>query len=264
MSPAAATAPMVFFGHGSPMNAIDDSQLTRAWSRIGLDVAPSTRAILCVSAHWLTRGSAVTAMDRPKTIHDFGAFPQALFNVQYPAPGSPALAERVRALLAPVPVALDTRAWGLDHGAWSVLVHAFPRADVPVVQLSLDVSLSPEQHYEVGRRLAPLREEGVLIVGTGNVVHNLGAMDWSLTAPPYDWAQRFHDHICAAIRDDRPRAVIDYAGQGQDARLSVPSPDHFWPLLYVLGARLPGDRVRFENAFVQHASLSMVSMVFEA
>lgn len=262
MNKPAQRMPLVFFGHGSPMNAIDDNAVTRDWQAIGRQL-PRPRAILCVSAHWLTRGTAVTAMPAPKTIHDFGAFPQALFDVRYPAPGDPALAERIRTLLAPLPVTLDQNNWGLDHGCWSVLVHAYAAADIPVVQLSMDVDLRPAQRFELGQRLAALREEGVLIIGTGNIVHNLPRMDWSSPdSPPYPWAKRFHDYICTAVREDRPQHVIEFASQGEDARLAAPTPDHFWPLLYILGARAPSEPVRLESDYLQHSSLSMVSMVF--
>lgn len=262
MSAQPARMPMVFFGHGSPMNALEDNAVTRVWRGIGSGL-PKPKAILCVSAHWLTRGTGVTAMPRPKTIHDFGAFPKALFDKQYPAPGSPGLAMQVRDRLAPLPVVLDEREWGLDHGTWSVLVHAYPAADVPVVQLSMDVGHVNAQRFEIGQRLAGLREQGVLIVGSGNVVHNLMRMDWrSPDSAPYPWAGRFHDYIHDAVRDDRPQDVIGYESQGEAAQLSVPTPDHFWPLLYVLGARAQDEPVRFENAFVQHGSLSMMTMVF--
>ncbi len=259
---SATLMPMVFFGHGSPMNALEDNAVTRTWQRIGAEL-PRPRAILCVSAHWLTRGTGVTAMPAPKTIHDFGAFPQALFDVRYPAPGDPALAARVGELLAPLPVVLDRQSWGFDHGCWSVLVHAYARADVPVIQLSMDVDHGPRQRYEIGQRLAQMRQEGVLIVGTGNIVHNLPRMDWgSPDVPAYDWAQRFHDYICNAVRGDRPREVIEFASQGEDARLAAPTPDHFWPLLYVLGARQPGEPGRLECNTVPHGSLSRVWMVW--
>lgn len=257
-----ATMPAVFFGHGSPMNAIERNASTASWERIGRAIAPRPQAILCISAHWCTRGTGVTAMARPRTIHDFGAFPRELFAVQYPAPGSPALAARVRELLAPLAVVPDQQ-WGLDHGTWSVLVKAYPEADIPVVQLSMDVALPPARHYEIGRRLAPLREEGVLIAGSGNVVHNLGRMNWDPATPPYPWAQRFHDYVRTAIAEDTPQRVVDYLSQGEDAALAVPSPDHYWPLLYVLGARRPADRVRFEVDAVEHGSLSMLSVVLE-
>jgi 4,5-DOPA dioxygenase extradiol len=253
--------PVVFFGHGSPMIALETNDTTRAWARIA-DAIGKPRAILMISAHWLTRGLAVTAMERPKTIHDFGRFPQALFDVQYPAPGDPALAARVRDLLAPTPVIADTTEWGLDHGAWSVLCKAYPGADVPVVQLGMDASRPPAWHYEIGRKLAPLRDEGVLIVGSGNIVHNLGVMNWSARdGGEYDWAVRFNDAIRQAIAGDTPEAVVNYTAQGQDAALSVPNPDHYWPLLYVLGARSADDKVAFGPDHIEHGSLSMTTVV---
>lgn len=253
--------PVVFFGHGSPMIALETNDITKTWKAMGESFG-KPKAILCVSAHWLTRGVGVTAMTAPRTIHDFGSsFPQALFDVQYPAPGSPELAARVRDLLAPQPVSLDYKAWGLDHGTWSVLSKAYPKADVPVVQLSMDASKPPEWHFELAKRLAPLRDEGVLIVGTGNIVHNLPAMDWGQRhCAPYDWSLRFNDYIKQAIVDDAPERVVDFASQGQDASRSVPTPDHFWPLLYVLGARLPGDTVSFAPDHIEHGSLSMTSV----
>jgi 4,5-DOPA dioxygenase extradiol len=253
--------PVIFFGHGSPMIALETNDTTRAWKAIG-DAVGKPKAILCVSAHWLTRGVAVTAMPRPRTIHDFGAsFPKALFEQQYPAPGSPELATRVREVLSPTAVALDEGGWGLDHGTWSVLGKAFPDADVPVVQLSMDAAKPPAWHFEIGQRLAPLRDEGVLIIGTGNIVHNLPAMDWgNRHCAPYDWSRRFNDYIKTAIAEDAPERVIGFEGLGDDARRSVPTPDHYWPLLYVLGARLPGDTVRFTPDHIEHGSLSMTSV----
>lgn len=253
--------PVIFFGHGSPMIALETNDTTRTWKAMG-DAVGKPKAILCVSAHWLTRGIAVTAMTRPRTIHDFGAsFPKALFDQQYPAPGSPELAARVREVLSPTPVTLDEQAWGLDHGTWSVLGKAFPDADVPVVQLSMDAAKPPAWHYEVGQRLAPLRDEGVLIVGTGNIVHNLSAMDWGdRHCAPYDWSQRFNDYIKAAITEDAAERAVDFESQGQDAKRSVPTPDHYWPLLYVLGARLPGDVATFAPDHIEHGSLSMTSV----
>ena len=257
--------PVIFFGHGSPMIALESNETTRTWRAMGA-AAGKPKAILCVSAHWLTRGVAVTAMARPRTIHDFGAsFPQALFDQQYPAPGSPELAGRVRDILAPIPVALDDSSWGLDHGTWSVLGNAFPDADVPVVQLSMDAAKPPSWHFEIGRRLAPLRDEGVLIVGTGNIVHNLPAMNWGdRNCAPYDWSRRFNDYIKTAIVEDAPERAIGFESQGQDAQRSVPTPDHYWPLLYVLGARLPGDVPTFAPDHIEHGSLSMTSVTLAA
>ncbi|AHE53409.1 4,5-DOPA dioxygenase extradiol [Sphingomonas sanxanigenens] len=255
--------PVIFFGHGSPMVALEKSAVTRTWNAIAGRVG-KPKAILCISAHWLTRGTAVTAMPQPRTIHDFGAFPQALFDVQYPAPGDPELAGRVRALLSPMSVTID-QGWGLDHGTWSVLVHAYPEADVPVVQLGMDVGKSPADHWAVGRLLRPLRDEGVLIIGTGNIVHNLPAMDWgNPDAPAYPWAERFNTTMVDAIAEDRPEVVIDFAAMGEAAKLSVPTPDHFWPLLYVLGARHEGEAAEFQPNFIHHKSLSMTSVLIGA
>ena len=256
--------PIVFFGHGSPMIALETSAVTQSWAETAQAIG-KPKAILCISAHWMTRGTAVTAMVKPKTIHDFGAFPQALFDMQYPAPGSPELARRVQSVLAPTPVALDLAQWGLDHGTWSVLCKAYPAADVPVVQLSMDATKPPAWHYELGKKLAPLRDEGILIVGTGNIVHNLPAMDWSdQMRPAYDWAARFNDYIRVAIAEDAPERAVDYQRMGHDAVLSVPTPEHYWPLLYVLGAKLAGDRPLFGPDHIEHGSLSMTSVVLDA
>jgi len=253
--------PIIFFGHGSPAIALETSAVTKAWRAMALS-APRPKAILCISAHWLTRGTAVTAMARPKTIHDFGAFAPELFEVQYPAPGAPDLARRVQALLAPLPVMLDMSEWGLDHGAWSVLIKAFPDADVPVVQLSMDAAKPPEWHYALGQRLAPLRDEGVLIVGSGNTVHNLSAMSRNERyGAAYDWATRFSDHVRDAVVHDTPDKLIAYADQGRDAPLSQPSPDHYWPLLYAAGARLPGDTVKTPVDHIEFKSIGMTSFV---
>ena len=257
--------PVIFFGHGSPMIALETNDTTRAWKAMG-DAVGKPKAILCVSAHWQTRGIAVTAMTKPRTIHDFGAsFPKALFDQQYPAPGSPELAARVAEVLSPTPVAMDQQAWGLDHGTWSVLGKAFPDADVPVVQLSMDATKPPAWHFEIGQRLTPLRDEGVLIVGTGNIVHNLPAMDWGdRHCAPYDWSQRFNEYIKTAIAEDAPQRAVDFASLGQDATRSVPTPEHYWPLLYVLGARLPGDTATFAPDHIEHGSLSMTSVTLAA
>lgn len=256
-----APFPAIFVGHGSPMVALERSDVTRTWRRIAEEIG-RPRAILTVSAHWLTQGTAVTAMPRPRTIHDFGAsFPQALFDVRYPAPGDPKLAGRVRDLFGPLPVTMDT-GWGLDHGTWSVLVHMYPDADVPVVQLGMDLDITPQARFDIGRTLRPLREEGVLILGTGNIVHNLREMDWhNPGVAPYSWSQRFNDHVRAAILEDMPQRVIDFEELGNDARLAAPTPDHFWPLLYVLGARHEGEAVRLDPDFIHHGSLGMTSVL---
>jgi 4,5-DOPA dioxygenase extradiol len=254
-----ARMPAVFFGHGSPMNTLEQNRYTDAWRHIGASV-PKPKAILCISAHWMTRGTAVTAMDKPRTIHDFGGFPQALFEVQYPAPGDPALAARVTELLAPADIQLD-RSWGLDHGTWSVLAHAFPAADVPVVQLSLDASLSPKSHYELAARLAPLRAEGVLIVGSGNVVHNLGRMQWAEDTTPYDWATRFNDQVRGWLLARDHRALIDFASLGDAARLSVPTPEHYLPLLYISAQQGENEPVSLPVDGIKYGSIGMLTAV---
>ncbi len=251
--------PVVFFGHGSPANAISDNLATRTWARLARAIG-RPKAILSVSAHWSTDGTAVTAMAAPRTIHDFGrSLPAPLFDVQYPAPGSPALAGRIQSLLKPANVRLDN-SWGLDHGTWSVLVKAYPQADVPVVQLSMDMNAPHAVHFELGTRLRPLRDEGVLIIGTGNIVHNLGRMEWDPTAAPYDWAVRFHQYIKNAIVENDSARIVGYESFGGDAALAVPDPYHFWPLLYVLGARMDGDVLRIEPDFIEYKSLSMSSV----
>jgi 4,5-DOPA dioxygenase extradiol len=257
-----ARMPAVFFGHGSPMNTLEHNRYTDAWRRIGASL-PKPKAILCVSAHWMTRGTAVTAMDKPRTIHDFGGFPQALYEVQYPAPGDPALAARVREWLAPVDVQLD-RSWGLDHGTWSVLAHVFPAADVPVVQLSLDATLPPSAHYELATRLAHLRDEGVLIVGSGNVVHNLGRMQWAEDATPYDWATRFNEQVRDWLLARNHQALINFNALGDHARLSVPTPEHYLPLLYVIAQQDDADKVSLPVDGIEYGSIGMLTMVVGA
>jgi 4,5-DOPA dioxygenase extradiol len=252
--------PSIFFGHGNPMYALESNKYTAAWEAVGASL-PRPAAILSVSAHWYIRGCRVTAMARPRTIHDFGGFPRALFEVQYPAPGSPTLARRVRDLLAPlVDARLDDdekQGWGLDHGTWSVLVHAFPEADVPVVQLSIDAMQSPAWHYALAQRLAPLRDEGVLVIGSGNIVHNLGRLTWAADTPPHDWAQRFSDWVYGHVAAGRHAPLIDYLSAGDDARLSAPTPDHYLPLLYVLALQQPGEPVGFPVAGIDMGAIDM-------
>jgi 4,5-DOPA dioxygenase extradiol len=224
--------PAAFFGHGSPMNALQENACTRAWRDIGRAV-PRPRAILMVSAHWFVGTTAVTAMAQPRTIHDFHGFPAALFEVQYPAPGYPALAEEVADLVKPVSVGSDREGWGLDHGTWSVLRHAFPAADIPVVQLSINSAMPPAFHFELGTRLAELRSRGILIAGSGNVVHNLRAMDWQRPHAAFDWAVRFNDHV-ASVMSERPADALSLLLH-PDYRLAAPTPEHFLPLLYLAG-----------------------------
>ncbi len=250
--------PVLFLGHGSPMNAIEDNPWRRAWAEAGRRL-PRPKAILCVSAHWETRGAAaVSASPAPTTIHDFGGFPQALFDVQYPAPGDPALAERVGELLAPDQV-VQHPSRGLDHGAWSVLYPMYPDADVPVVQLSLDRGRPNAWHYDVVRRLRPLRDEGVLIVGSGDIVHNLRDVDWRGGATP-EWAPRFNAAAKALIESHDHAPLIDWQGLGPDAAASINSAEHYLPLLYSLGAGEAGEPVSFFNDDV-FAGISMTSIV---
>jgi len=252
--------PVLFLAHGSPMMAIEDDAFTRFLSALGRRL-PRPKAVLCVSAHWLTRGTAATGMKKPRTIHDFGGFPQALYEVAYPAPGDPALAQRVRALLGPE-TAIDDEEWGFDHGAWSVLKHLYPKADVPVVQLGIDYGAPARRHFEIGARLSALRDEGVLIMGSGNVVHNLRRMSRGEDAPAFSWALDFSRHV-------RERAVAgDFAALLADpssvpgGRESVPTPDHYDPLLYALGAAAEGEKAEVLYDAIQNASVSMLSLAF--
>lgn len=254
-----ADLPAIFFGHGNPMNAVTSNVYTEAWRRIG-EQTPRPAAILAISAHWYVPGTGVTVATAPRTLHDFGGFPEELYRVRYPAPGDPALARRVQKMLAPLPVALD-ETWGLDHGTWSVLRHAYPLADIPVVQLAIDETRPPQFHYDVGRRLAPLRAEGVLLFGSGNIVHNLHAYAWGRHAPePYDWAVRFEAEARERLVAAEDDALIDYERLGRDALLSIPTPDHYLPLLYVIGARQAGDTVTFPVEGVDGGSISMLAV----
>jgi 4,5-DOPA dioxygenase extradiol len=251
--------PTIFFGHGNPMNAIEQNAYTEAWARIGKTI-PKPKAIVMVSAHWYLPATLVTAMEKPRTIHDFGGFPRPLYEVTYPAPGDPALARRVQSLLAPVEVGLDDR-WGLDHGTWSVLAHVYPQADVPVVQLSIDETQPASFHYELGKRLGALRDEGILIAGSGNLIHNLHAYAWGRhPVEPFDWALRFEAQARALIESADHRPLIDYESLGRDAMLSAPTPDHYLPLLYVLGARRQGEEATFPIEGIDGGSVSMLAV----
>ncbi|MGE5284392.1 MAG: 4,5-DOPA dioxygenase extradiol [Actinomycetota bacterium] len=251
--------PAVFIGHGNPMNAMLDNAFTRGWAAIGADI-PRPNAILSVSAHWYIPGTSVTSMPAPRTIHDFGGFPPELYRIRYPAPGDPGLADRVRDLLAPISVTPDEE-WGLDHGTWTVLRHMYPQAGIPVVQLAIDKRQPAKFHFEIGRRLSPLRDEGVLIVGSGNLVHNLHAYAWGRHAvEPYEWAVRFEEKARDLLLagDDGP--LIAYETLGRDAALSIPTPDHYLPLMYVIALRREGDAIRFPVDGVDGGSVSMLAL----
>lgn len=251
--------PAIFFGHGNPMNAVRRNSYTESWERIGAR-AGKPKGILSISAHWYVHGTGVTVSTSPRTIHDFGGFPPELFRVQYPAPGDPQLARRVQRLLTPLPVTLDN-SWGLDHGTWSVLVHAFPKADVPVVQLSLNESEPASFHFDLGKRLAPLRDEGILIVGSGNLVHNLHTYAWGRHMPePYEWAVKFEMEARQIMLADDFKSLINYESLGPEAKLSVPTPDHYLPLLYVIATRQPGESIAFPVEGVDGGSISMLAV----
>ena len=252
-----ARMPVVFAGHGSPMNAIEDNPYSRAWETVGRSL-PRPKAILCVSAHWETRGVQVTAMERPQTIYDFYGFPRPLYQVQYPAPGSPELAAAVQQTVTSTPVGLDTQ-WGLDHGAWSVLRRMFPAADIPVIQFSLEVNRPPAYHYALGQELRRLRQQGVLILGSGNIVHNLRMIQWEGGA--YDWALEFDQRLRQLIESGDDQAVVNYDQLGAAARLAIPTNEHFLPLLYILGLRHPADEVQFFADEVVMGSISMRGVI---
>jgi len=253
--------PAIFFGHGNPMNAVSKNVYTDAWKAVGTSI-PRPRAILAVSAHWYIPGCAVTVNAAPPTIHDFGGFPRELYEVNYPAPGSPALARRVREILSPLPVKRD-ESWGIDHGTWSVLTHVFPQADIPVVQLAIDERQPPSFHYELGKRLAPLRAEGVLVIGSGNLVHNLHAYAWGrVGVDAYDWASQFELQVRELLLAGDDASIVAYERLGRDAMLSIPTPDHFLPLLYVLGLRRKDDPISFPVEGMDGGSVSMLTVRF--
>lgn len=254
-------APVLFIGHGSPMNALPGGAMSAAWAAMGRALGKPS-AVLVVSAHWETDGVAVTAMPRPRTIHDFRGFPQALFDMRYPAPGSPELAARVAELLAPTPVRADLD-WGLDHGAWSVLAHLFPAADIPVVQLSLDRKLDLAGHADLARRLDPLRDEGVLIIGSGDVVHNLRTFDPARPTGGFDWAVRFNDHIKDRVAAGDLAALIAYRSH-PDAALAAPDFEHFAPLVYAAALRRETDRIEVLTDEIQYGSISMTAFAFSS
>lgn len=254
--------PLFFFGHGSPMNAIEQNQFTKKWNELGKKIT-KPRAILCISAHWETSGTYVTAMDAPKTIHDFGGFPPELYQVNYPAPGNPELAHKITETMKSVPVKSNIH-WGLDHGCWSVVKHLYPEADVPVLQLSIDYTKPPQYHYNLAKELAFLRQKGVLIIGSGNIVHNLRMVAWDKITQPnfaYDWAQEANDKMLNYINDNDFQPLIDYHKQGKAFQLAIPTPEHFLPLLYVLALKGNKESSEIFNNEAVMGSLTMTSVM---
>ena len=253
--------PVLFLGHGSPMNAIEENEFSIGFRNVGKSIT-KPNAILCVSAHWETRGTYITAMEKPKTIHDFGGFPQALFDVQYPAPGNPALAKETKSIIKKTEVGLD-ESWGLDHGCWSVVKNMYPAADVPVIQLSLDYNQTPQYHYELAKELASLRNKGVLIIGSGNMVHNLGMIAWdklNTSDYGYDWAIEANDKMKKYILDNDHQSLINYKSHGKAWELAIPTPDHYLPLLYTLALKEENEKVNFFNDKAVAGSLTMTSV----
>jgi len=253
--------PVLFLGHGSPMNAIEENEFVTGFRNSGKDI-PKPKAILVISAHWETRGTFVTAMDKPRTIHDFGGFPQALFDVQYPAPGSPELANETKSIITKTQVGLDAK-WGLDHGAWSVVKHLYPKADVPVIQMSIDYTQGAQYHYELAKELATLRNKGVLIVGSGNMVHNLGMVAWdklNTDSYGYDWAIEANEKMKKYILSDDHKPLIDFKSQGKAFDLAIPSPEHYLPLIYTLALKEKNEKITLFNDKAVAGSLTMTSV----
>ncbi len=253
--------PVLFIGHGSPMNAIEDNTFSKRWQQMGKEI-PTPKAVVVVSAHWLTKGTMVTAMPNPKTIHDFGGFPQALFDVQYPAPGSPELATEIQKLITNPAVELD-HDWGLDHGTWSVVKHMYPNADIPVLQLSIDYYKPAAYHYELAKQLLALRKKGVLIIGSGNMVHNLRMVAWDKLSEPeygFDWALEMNDIFKNKISNGFHKELIQYEKLHKAATLAIPTPDHYYPLLYILALQTDNDKVEFFNDKAVGGSLTMTSV----
>lgn len=254
--------PVLFIGHGSPMNGIEDNEFSRRWTKIAKEI-PTPTAVLVVSAHWFSKGTKITAMDFPKTIHDFGGFPQALFDVQYNAPGNPDLAMETASLIHSANVELD-HDWGLDHGAWTIVRHMYPDAQIPVLQLSIDYTKGPQYHYDMANEIYALRRKGVLIIGSGNMVHNLRMVAWDKMKEPgygYDWALQMNDTFKQLISDGDYKPLIHYESLGSEARLAIPTPEHYLPLLYSLGLKDSKDKVSFFNDKAVAGSLTMTSVL---
>lgn len=253
--------PALFLGHGSPMNAIEENEFVVGFRRIANEI-PRPRAIVCISAHWETRGTQVTAMPQPKTIHDFGGFPKELYEVQYPAPGDPKLAKEISENARTTEIALDDK-WGLDHGAWSVIKHLYPHADIPVIQISLDYGKTPRQHYELARELADLRNKGILVIGSGNMVHNLRMVAWNRlneTGFGYDWAIEANEKMKQYIMNDDHNSLIRYQDMGRAFQLAIPSPDHYLPLLYTMALKGKNENIELFNDKALGGSLTMTSV----
>ncbi len=253
--------PVLFLGHGNPMNAIEENQFVQGFRNIGKEV-PRPNAILCISAHWLTKGTKVTAMEMPQTIHDFGGFPQALFDVQYPAPGSPELAKETQQILNPTQVDLDD-SWGLDHGAWTVIKHLYPKADVPVIQMSIDYSQPAQYHFELAKKLNALRDKGILIIGSGNIIHNLRLVDFANINKEnygYDWAIEAREITNKLLVDGNYEALVQYEKLPKSVQLAIPTPDHYLPLIYTLGLQQKGETISLFNDKLLAGSLSMTSV----
>ncbi len=253
--------PVLFIGHGSPMNGIEDNEFSRTWAAFAKQMT-TPKAVLVISAHWLTRGTHITAMENPRTIHDFGGFPQALFEVQYPAKGNPALAKETANLIHATTVGLD-HDWGLDHGTWTVVRHMYPQADIPVLQLSIDYHKPARYHYELAKEIVALRKKGVLIIGSGNMVHNLRMVAWdklNVSNYGFDWAIEMNEIFKQKIADGDHKALMEYEQLSKAARLAVPTPDHYYPLLYSLGLQTPKDEIRFFNDKLVGGSLNMTSV----
>ena len=253
--------PVLFLGHGSPMNAIEENEFVTGFRNVGKEI-PKPNAILCVSAHWETKGTFVTAMEKPRTIHDFGGFPKALFDVQYPAPGSPELAKETKRIIKKTEIGLDEK-WGLDHGAWSVVKHLYPNADIPVIQMSIDYTQGAQYHYELAKELASLRKKGVLIIGSGNMVHNLGMVAWDkLNAGEYgfDWALEASGKMKKFILSNDHKQLINFKSQGKAFDLAIPTPEHYLPLIYALGLKEENEKISLFNDKAVAGALTMTSV----
>jgi len=251
--------PVLFIGHGSPMNGIEDNEFSQSWKKLAASM-PVPKAILVVSAHWFTKGTRITAMDFPRTIHDFGGFPKALFDVQYPAPGNPVLAKETASLIKTSAVALD-HDWGLDHGTWTLTRHMFPKADIPVLQLSIDYTKGPQYHYDLAKELAALRKKGVLIIGSGNMVHNLGMISWDMiNGGGYDWAIQMNDTFKKHILSQNHQALIQYEKLGREGGLAIPTPEHYLPLIYTLALQTNKEEAVIFNDKAIGGSLTMTSV----